>query len=86
MVPLFLSKVSITWIKQIKYLGFTFTSNLSFKSHIDASLFNATRASGALRHLLCSKSKIDSRTKVKVYKFYIRPILTYAEPLLLWAP
>lgn len=84
--PLRLDNVHIDWLPRLKYLGFTYSNNLSFKPHIDASLFKATRAAGAINHLICRKSKLNIQTKTKLYLLYIRPVLTYAEPLLYHAP
>lgn len=70
----------INWSPSIKYLGVQIDNNLKFHKHVNMAV-NKTKAVGyKLFPLLNEKSPLSIRTKLYIYKTYMRPILTYASP------
>lgn len=70
----------IEFKKQIKYLGMTLTSNLKFNTHVDERIKLANVAICKLYPALKLNSGLSQTNKIRLYKSYIRPILTYAVP------
>lgn len=66
------------WSPNVKYLGVTLDSKLTFRPHIDLSTKKAQKTMSVLFCLLKKNSALQKRHKVHVYKTYVRPILTYA--------
>lgn len=64
-----------------KYLGVHLTSDLSWKSHIQNIVKNASKSLGYLRRTL---KFAPSRTKLIAYQTLVRPKLEYASPI--WSP
>jgi hypothetical protein len=60
-----------------KYLGLTIDKNLTFQKHIQQTIAKANTVRKKLHPLLNKKSKLNINTKTKIYKIYIRPIITY---------
>lgn len=70
----------INYSDDIKYLGVTFTRRLNFKKHI---VLRKRLANGAIQRLykpLKVNSGLSTANKLRLYKSYIRPIITYAAP------
>lgn len=68
----------IDWSPKVKYLGVTIDRQLSMKAHIDTVVASARAARALLFPVL--RSRLPLRTKLGVYKAYIRTRLTYAAP------
>ena len=66
---------------EIKDLGVTFDSKLSFTSHIDAIL---AKAKQRLYLLKKSFSSCDDRALILAFKVYVVPLLEYCSPV--WSP
>jgi hypothetical protein len=77
-----LNQVEYSWKKSVKYLGVILDNKLTFKNHIDHVVRKASNvAFSTLYCLLSRKSKVPVDTKIRIFKSYIRPILTYACPV-----
>ncbi|KAI5635541.1 hypothetical protein NE865_11715 [Phthorimaea operculella] len=63
-------------VDKFKYLGCTVTDTNQRNEEIDIRIQNALRCSAALHKVLVSKL-ISRKTKIRVYKTVIRPILMY---------
>lgn len=72
---------SITFAKEVKYLGVTIDSKLNFGAHIKSIRAKAIECTAALYPMLCRKSKLSTRNKLLLFKAIIRPVLTYAAPI-----
>jgi len=76
--------VTIPWTNHVKYLGVTFDSYLTFNNHVQSTILKARSTKGILYPILNSKSPVPLKTKLQIYLFYIRPLLTYASEA--WGP
>ena len=68
--------------EQIKYLGVTFTSDLSWSKHIETIAKNARRQLGIMYRNFYSFT--DSSCLLRLYKTTIRPLMEYASAV--WDP
>lgn len=73
---------AVNWQNDLKYLGVVLDKKLTFRSHIQEVLTKAQTTIRILYSLLCRKSKLNETNKLLLYKVGIRPILTYAAPLI----
>ena len=64
--------------KEAKYLGVTIDSKLSFTKHITNVRRKAAFVLGRLYPLICARSKLSLKNKVRLYKTCVRPIFSYA--------
>lgn len=71
----------IPWSPTVKYLGVTLDSSLRFTQHFKNVRNRAYFVLGRLHSLLCKRSKLALRNKVRLYLACIRPIMTYACPV-----
>ena len=70
------------WKESVKYLGIHLDQKLTFKHHIDKSINKASSASFSSLYCLINRNSPASQdSKLRIYKSYIRPILTYACPI-----
>ncbi|KAJ0175982.1 hypothetical protein K1T71_008156 [Dendrolimus kikuchii] len=76
--PLQLRGQEIEWKTSVKYLGVHIDRSLSMGPQVDHAV-NQTRAARALLRPVISSS-LPLRTKIGVYKTYLRSRLTYAAP------
>ena len=72
----------VTFSEQIKYLGITIDNRLTFNLHIDNTINKVDRTIRLLYPFIARHSETDMDLKVHLYKTYIRPIMTYAIPIL----
>lgn len=73
---------SFSWNESAKYLGVILDRKLTFKHHIESMIKKASAASfSSLYCLINRKSPASVDSKVRIYKSFIRPILTYACPV-----
>lgn len=76
--PLSIEGRRIPWDRKLKYLGVTFDRGLTFSGHVADLLVKARRVRGMLSPLLSSYNSLPLKTRLAIYKSYLRPILTYA--------
>lgn len=76
----------IPWKNHICYLGINLDSKLSFKFHIDSALKKANFVISTLFSIFKKDSALSASLKLLIYKIYIRPVFTYAAPLIVNAP
>jgi Reverse transcriptase (RNA-dependent DNA polymerase)/Endonuclease-reverse transcriptase len=70
-----------TWKDSVKYLGVILDKKLIYSHHIDTSIQKASSICfGSFYCLLRRKSPVSIDSKLRIYKSYIRPVLTYACP------
>lgn len=70
----------IKWSNSIKYLGVQIDNKLNFSKHINTTITKAKSVNFKLYPLINSQSSIPIKTRILLYKTYIRPILLYAAP------
>lgn len=68
--------------EHVKYLGVLLDKKLTFRDHTSYILKKSTAAIRTLYSLLNRKSKLMRDCKLLLYKVAIRPIVTYAAPIL----
>ena len=68
-------------VKQIKYLGATFSSDLSCNQHVDNTVKKATNSLNLLRRNI---RDCPPRVKEQCYKSLVRPVMEYASCV--WDP
>lgn len=73
---------SIEWADTVRYLGGFLDSKLTFKNHVDTVITKAKKAVSILYCFLKKFSHVKKHIKILMYKLYIRPIFTYAAPML----
>lgn len=81
--PLSIDGSMIPWQNHIKYLGVNLDSKLRFNLHTTQITRKARQTRGALYPLLNIRSPLPMKTKISIYKMYIRTKITYAGPA--WA-
>ena len=64
-------------VKEFKYLGVIYTSNLSMSKHINATVGKANRKINLLKALACKEFGCDTRTLVRYVTACVRPVLEY---------
>lgn len=73
---------SFRWQKSVKYLGVFLDNKLTFKQHIDHSLSKAKALCFSVLYCLLKRNSPASfDSKLRIYKAYVRPILTYGCPV-----
>jgi Reverse transcriptase (RNA-dependent DNA polymerase)/Endonuclease-reverse transcriptase len=63
--------------ESVKYLGIHFQQNFKFNSHVNQVKRKCGLAMKLLFNLIKKDSPLNSDNKLKIYKVFIRPILTY---------
>jgi hypothetical protein len=79
--PIRMGREPIQWRKEVKYLGVTMDSRLTWGPHIDRVTTKARAGLFALYPLLNRQCSLTVGTKLKLYHQLIRPIITYAAPV-----
>lgn len=72
----------IPWTKELKYLGITFDSRLTMKRQTLDMCNKVDAAISLLYPYINYHSQLDEKLKVHIYRTYLRPILTYAIPVM----
>lgn len=80
--PISFDNAVISWSNPVRYLGGFLDSKLTFKFHIETVIAKAKKAIGILYCFLKKFSYVKTNIKIMMYKLYIRPIFTYAAPML----
>lgn len=74
------SNVSVT--QNPKYLGVHLDNTLTMKRHIDEAVMKTNNSGRRIYPYLRRFSFATKKLKLKLYKTYVRPVLTYAAPIL----
>jgi hypothetical protein len=64
-----------------KYLGLTLDKKMNFNAHINQTISKANMAIKFTYPVIKHSSKLSVRTKIRLYKSVIRPIITYGCPI-----
>ena len=75
---LLMDDVSISVADNHKHLGVTFSSDLTWRKHLNSVLLKGKQKAGLIRHM-CHDLTPDIASKI--YLFYLRPLLEYACPV-----
>lgn len=73
---------NVIFSDEIKYLGITIDKRLTFTPHINNTISKVDKVIRLLYPFIARKSLIDVKLKVHIFKTYLRPIMTYAIPIL----
>lgn len=65
----------------LKYLGVTLDQKLTFSRHIENIAKKAHIILSRLFPILCRQSKLSKKSKLRIYKQGIRPMIVYANPI-----
>ena len=76
-----LSSGPLSTVSEVKYLGVTISSNLSYSKHIESMVTKATAVANCLLRAFRSK---NPQLLAKLFKIYCRPIVEYAS--VVWSP
>ncbi|GFT24506.1 RNA-directed DNA polymerase from mobile element jockey [Trichonephila clavipes] len=82
---IFLHNEKIPWSQNTKYLGVTLDNKLTFRQHITRIRENFIKKAHTLSHLINKRSKLSRSNKLLIYSLLLRPILTYASPVWIFA-
>ena len=74
--PLFFDGTPLKEVTQHTHLGITFSSNMSWKPHVDRICFRASQRNNILRKL---KFRLPRKTLENLFKSLVRPILEYGD-------
>lgn len=66
----------------MKYLGVYLDKRLTFKHHVDYVIKKTNTAVRILYSLMNRKSKLNINSKILLFKTMLRPIMTYATPII----
>lgn len=80
--PLVLHSEEVQWNDSIKYLGYYIDRKLNNIAHIDKTLHKVDNIIKVLYPIIHRESCTNTSIKLLIYKLYIRPVLTYAAPLI----
>lgn len=69
---------SVEQVMTFKYLGANITSNRNLKEEVKAQTTKASQISGYLRDIIWRNKYMSTRSKVRIYKTCVRPVMTYA--------
>lgn len=76
--PLRLRGQDVPWLPCVKYLGVRIDFRITFKQHVGSNIAQVKMARTKLSPVLASH--LPLRTKLAIYKLYIRSRLTYTAP------
>lgn len=83
--PLTCGNSNVPWENEAKYLGVIIDKKLTFKPHFDYAVNKSFKASRAIYSLISRNSKLNLHNKIKLVKTAIRPVYTYASPIVIEA-
>lgn len=72
---------AIAWQKDVKYLGCTIDSTLTYAKHINNTVDKIKKCTHIYYPLIGRKSKLSNRNKIILYKVVFLAIMTYACPV-----
>lgn len=82
-VDLTVQNASVPWLNQIKYLGVTLDSKLTYGQHVDLTVQKIQKYIAILYPLIGKRSKLGKFNKLILYKNFFQSILLFACPV--WA-
>lgn len=80
--PFIAGTENIAWNSPVKYLGLLLDSRLTFQQHIIYVSEKTFKAIKILYSLLNRKSKLNLNNKLLLHKVCLRPVMTYAAPII----
>lgn len=80
--PLTLKNCDIPWKNSIMYLGFHIDAKLNLVTHISETLAKVDKSIRTLYPFIHRTSDTHTNIKLLIYKLYLRPVLTYAAPII----
>lgn len=80
--PLVFQGSTIQWKRHGVYLGLEIDSRLTMGGHITDKIRKTDKLFRMLYPLIGRRSRLNVRLKLLIYKSYIRPVFTYAAPVL----
>lgn len=83
--PFLAGESNIEWSSVVKYLGVLLDRRLTFNQHCTYVAEKALKAVKLFYSLLNRRSSLSTRNKTAFYKLCIRPIMTYAAPIIITA-
>lgn len=78
-----LNETEIQSSETVRYLGIELDRKLNFRSHINKTIAKATAASNFISNYIKKESPLPEKLKLQLYTAYVRPILTYASPVII---
>jgi hypothetical protein len=72
---------ALEWLNVVKYLGVLLDTKLLMKQNVENNIKKAQKATGVFYSLMKKNSALPLKSKITLYRSYIRPILTYACPV-----
>lgn len=82
---LVINNADIPWSSELKYLGLTLDKQLTLKPHILTTITKTNAIIRLLYPFINRNSLLENRMKVHLYRTYLRPVLTYAAPIVVQA-
>lgn len=80
--PLSINNSTIEWLGMVKYLGLHMDKKLTLQRHIRLVSDKASKTVKVLYSLLNRKSRLYVNSKLLLYKAAIRPMMSYAAPII----
>jgi hypothetical protein len=80
--PLHILGKEIAWSPAVKYLGVILDKKLILNQHINYTIEKVNKVIKILYPMLSRKSRLNTSNKLLLYKQVLRPILSYACPVL----
>lgn len=81
LVHITMNNIHIPTTNRLKYLGITFSSNISFIEHVKTIRAKVFTSTAQLSAILRRHNTLNTAIKVQCYKQLIRPIISYAFPI-----
>lgn len=80
--PLRLGESNVQWESAVKYLGLMLDTRMTLKAHMEYVATKTQKAIRILYSMLSRRSLLEPRNKLLLFKLGIRPIMTYAAPVI----
>jgi hypothetical protein len=80
--PINVFGAQVEWAKEAKYLGAILDKTMTLKQHIEYVTGKVNLMTRILYPLLNKKSQLNKHNKLLLYKQVLRPMMTYACPIL----
>lgn len=80
--PLNIDSHDTPWSTSVKHLGLIMDKKLTYKNHIDYVITKTLKVQRMYYSLLSRRSRLSLDNKILLYKTAIRPIFSYAAPII----
>lgn len=80
---LLINNTPIPWKNELKYLGLHVDKQLTLKSHITKTLTKTDAIIRILYPFINRKASLEPTLKLHLFRTYLRPVLTYATPVII---